>query len=123
MKSGNQVIFGAEAVMYVPDRGDIVFLDFSPHQGREQGYKRPGIILSPIKYNRMASLALMCPITNQSKGLLFEVPLESEMKTTGFVLSDQVKSFDWKVRQVRFIERASDEIIEEVLAKVETLLA
>lgn len=115
MKSGSQTI-------YVPERGDIVYLDFSPHQGREQGYKRPGIILSPIKYNRMASLALMCPITNQSKGLRFEVPLDDDMKTTGFVLSDQVKSFDWKARQVKFIEKASTELIEEVLAKVETLL-
>lgn len=116
MKSGSQA-------PYVPDRGDIVYLDFSPHLGREQGRKRPGIILSPLKYNRMASLALMCPITSQSKGLLFEVPLVEGMQTTGVVLSDQIKSFDWKARQVKFIEKAPEDLVEEVLAKVETLLS
>lgn len=115
MKSGSRSI-------YVPDRGDIVCLDFSPHLGREQGYKRPALILSPIKYNKMASLALMCPITNQSKGLRFEVFLLDGMQTTGVVLSDQVKSFDWKARQVKFVEKAPVELVEEVLAKVETLL-
>lgn len=116
MRSGNQID-------YVPDRGDIVYLNFSPHRGREQGYERPAIVLSPIKYNRMASLALMCPITNQSKGLRFEVPLSEGMQTTGVVLSDQLKSFDWKVRQVEFIEKAPIDLVEEVLAKVETLLS
>ena len=115
MKSGSQVT-------YVPDRGDIVYLNFSPHRGREQGYERPAIVLSPIKYNKMASLALMCPITSQSKGLRFEVPLRDGMQTTGVVLSDQVKSFDWKARQVEFVEKAPTELVEEVLAKVETLL-
>lgn len=115
MKSGSPI--------YVPDRGDIVYLNFSPHQGREQGYARPAIILSPALYNQMSSLALMCPITNQSKGLRFEVPLLDGMQTTGVVLSDQVKSFDWKARQVRFVEKAPTELIDEVLAKVETLLS
>ncbi|OKH28454.1 type II toxin-antitoxin system PemK/MazF family toxin [Chroogloeocystis siderophila] len=115
MKSGNSI--------YVPDRGHIVYLNFSPHRGREQGYERPAIILSPIRYNRMASLALMCPITNQSKGLRFEVQLTDGMQTTGVILSDQIKSFDWKARQARFVEKASAELVEEVLAKVETLLS
>lgn len=115
MRSGSQTI-------YVPDRGDILWIDFSPHQGHEQGNKRPAIILSPIKYNRMVSLALMCPITSKSKGFPFEVSLPGGMQTSGVVLSDQVKSFDWKARHVEFIEQAPPELIEDVLAKVETLL-
>ncbi len=108
-KSGN---------VYIPERGDIVFLDFSPHKGREQGFSRPALIVSPLKYNRMASLALMCPITNQTKGLRFEVPLVAEMQTNGVVLSDQVKSFDWRARQVRFIEKSPSNLVEEVLARI-----
>ena len=115
MKSGKQKI-------YAPERGDIIRLNFTPHQGHEQGFERPAIILSPIQYNTLTSLALMCPITSKSKGFRFEVQLLDGMKTVGVVLSDQIKSFDWKARQVKFIEQAPTELVEEVLAKVETLL-
>jgi mRNA interferase MazF len=115
MKSGSQNA-------YVPDRGDIVKLSFDPQQGHEQAGYRPGIILSPAKYNNLSSLALMCPITSRSKGFLFEVSLHQGMVTTGVVLSDQVKSFDWRSRRVKFVEKAPEELIEEVLAKLETLL-
>jgi len=65
----------------------------------------------------------MCPITTKVKGLRFEVPLAEGMQTSGVVLSDQIKSFDWKARQVKFIEKAPLELVDDVLAKVETLLA
>jgi len=116
MNSGNPTI-------YVPERGDIVIVNFSPHQGREQGFTRPAIILSPSKYNKITSLALMCPITTKSKGFRFEVQLLEGMQTSGVVLSDHIKSFDWKARQVRLVEKAPVELVEEVLAKVETLLS
>jgi mRNA interferase MazF len=116
MKSGN-------SPLYIPDRGDIVKLNFSPQAGHEQAGYRPALILSPARYNRLSSLALMCPITNQSKGWRFEVELSEEMQTTGVVLSDQVKSFDWRARQVKFIERVPDEFGQEVLAKIDTLLS
>ncbi len=115
MKSGNSSV-------YIPDRGDIVKLNFSPQEGHEQAGYRPALILSPSRYNKLSSLALMCPITNQSKGFRFEVALIEEMQTTGVVLSDQVKSFDWRARQVKFIERVPEELVEEVLSKIETLL-
>lgn len=107
---------------YVPDRGDIVYVNFSPDQGHEQGYARPAIILSPLRYNKVSSLALMCPITSQVQGYRFEVPLVDGMQTTGVVLSDQVKSFDWKARAVEFVEKAPPGLTEEVLAKLEALL-
>lgn len=108
---------------YVPDRGDIVKLNFSPQSGHEQAGYRPALILSPAAYNKLSSLALMCPITNQVKGYQFEVALTEEMETTGVVLSDQVKSFDWRARQAKFIEKAPIDVVEEVLAKVEALLS
>jgi mRNA interferase MazF len=116
MKSGSPSI-------YVPDRGDIVKLNFSPQEGHEQAGYRPALILSPARYNKLSSLALMCPITNQSKGWRFEVELAEEMQTTGVILSDQVKSFDWRSRQVKFVERVPDKLVQEVLAKIETLLS
>ncbi len=116
MKSGSPNI-------YTPERGDITKINFSPHQGHEQGFERPAIILSPSQYNRMTSLALMCPITTKSKGFKFEVHLLDGMQTVGVVLSDRIKSFDWKARQVKFIEKAPIELVEEVLAKLATLLA
>ena len=114
--------FGSRRV-YVPDRGDIVKLSFDPQERHEQAGYRPAIILSPARYNNLSSLALMCPITNQSKGFLFEVQLIDEMTTSGVILSDQVKSFDWRSRRAKFVERAPDALIEEVLAKIETLLS
>ncbi|PSB28822.1 type II toxin-antitoxin system PemK/MazF family toxin [Chlorogloea sp. CCALA 695] len=114
---------GKPTRIYIPERGDIVRLNFSPHLGHEQGFERPAIVLSPSKYNKLISLALMCPITKHSKGYPFEVELLEGMKTFGVILSDQIKSFDWKARQVKFVEKAPSELIEEVLAKVEPLLS
>ncbi len=90
--------------------------------GREQMGYRPFLVMSPLKYNRMASLVLICPITNQKKGLSFEVALTDGMITSGVVLADQMKSLDWKVRKVLFVEKAQPDVVEEVQAKIETLI-
>lgn len=113
---------GRPKTTYIPDKGDIVYMNFSPDQGHEQGYARPAIILSPLRYNRVSSLALMCPITSPVKEHGFEVPLVDGMQTTGVISSDQVKSFDWKARAVEFVEKAPPGLTEEVLAKLEALL-
>lgn len=90
--------------------------------GREQIGYRPVLVISPIKYNRMASLVLVCPITSNSKGLNFEVPLVEGMQTKGVVLADQIKTLDWRARKVKFVETVTEELIEEVQAKLETLI-
>jgi mRNA interferase MazF len=97
-------------------------LNNEEQQGREQIGYRPVLIMSPIKYNQMASLVLACPITSKTKGLSFEVPLIHGMKTQGAVLADQIKTLDWKARKVRFVEKAPQDLIEEVQAKLETLI-
>jgi mRNA interferase MazF len=91
-------------------------------QGREQTGYRPVLVVSPIKYNRMASLVLVCPITSNSKGLNFEVPLIEELQTKGVVLADQIKTLDWRARKVKFVESVPQDLIEEVQAKLETLI-
>jgi mRNA interferase MazF len=107
--------------MSFEDIADTVNAEVKP-TGREQMGYRPFLVMSPLKYNRMASIVLICPITNQQKGLKFEVPLTSGMITSGVVLADQIKSLDWKARKVLFVEKAEQDLIEEVQAKIETLI-
>ena len=107
---------------YVPKRGDVVWLSFNPQAGHEQVGRRPAVVLSPRAYNQKVGLALLCPITNQSKGYPFEVALPKEVDVTGVILSDQIKSLDWRVRKAEFKASLPEEVINEVLAKLGTLL-
>src|SRR5436853_619060 len=84
--------------MEVPERGDVVWIDFDPQAGHEQAGRRPAVVLSPASYNRRSGLALICPITSQSKGYPFEVVIPSDLRVTGVVLSDQARSVDWRAR-------------------------
>jgi mRNA interferase MazF len=110
------------APVYIPNRGDIVFLNFDPTKGHEQRGHRPALVLSPISYNRKTSLALFMPITNKQKGYPFEVVLPAELKTQGVVLADQLKCLDWQDRSIEFVEVAPESLIEAVQAKIEPLL-
>src|SRR5260370_1890660 len=81
---------------YVPGTGDLIWLNFSPHAGREQPERRPALVLSPRVYNERASLAIVCPITSQTKGYPFEVQMPTAARIKGVVLADQLKSVDWR---------------------------
>lgn len=107
----------------VPDRGDIVSLQFDPQRGKEQAGRRPAVVLSPRSYNAKVGLAILCPITSHAKGYPFEVTLPRGMKTKGVILADHVKSLDWHAREARIIEHVSPSVLAEVLAKLEMLLA
>jgi mRNA interferase MazF len=107
---------------YCPRQGDIVWLSFDPQAGREQAGHRPALVLSPQRYNRKVGLALFCPITTQKKGYPFEVAIPAGLDVAGVVLSDQVKSLDWKARKTRFACRLPPEAFSEVVAKLGSLL-
>jgi mRNA interferase MazF len=107
---------------YVPERGDFVWLTFYPQAGHEQSGRRPALVLSPASYNGRTGLALLCPITSQTKGYPFEVSLPSGLPVTGVILSDHVKSLDWRARNVVFIAQAPSQITAAVLQKLNTLL-
>ncbi|MBM2814558.1 MAG: transcriptional modulator of MazE/toxin, MazF [Ignavibacteria bacterium] len=107
---------------YIPDRGDIVWLNFDPQSGHEQKGKRPAFVLSPIIYNQKVGLALFCPVTSQIKGYPFEVKLRHLKEIEGVVLSDQIKSLDWQAREAEFIEKAPDSITNEVILLLNTIL-
>ena len=108
---------------YVPQRGDVVWLQFNPQAGHEQSGHRPALVLSPRNYNEKVGLALFCPVTNAIKGYPFEVVLPKGLKVKGAVLSDQVKSLDWKSRKAKRICTLPQEITNEVLENISLLLS
>lgn len=107
---------------YIPDRGDIVRLQFTPQAGHEQAGHRPALVLSPASYNRRSGLMLCCPITTRVKGYPFEVSLGEGQNLESVVLADQIKSLDWKARQASKKGRASSLVMTETLSKLQTLL-
>lgn len=109
--------------MYIPERGDIVWITFNPQAGHEQAGRRPALVLSPAAYNEKVGLAILCPITDHIKGYPFEVPIPPKMKIAGAILSDQIKSLDWKARQAELICRLPKVTLNEVLQKLLTLLS
>jgi mRNA interferase MazF len=79
---------------YVPETGDLIWLDFTPQVGREHAGRGPAVVLSPSVYNRRSRLATVCPVTNQVKGYPFEVPLPKTLPIPGVVLADHLGSLD-----------------------------
>ena len=108
------------ARQYVPDAGDVVWLNFPPHAGREQAGDRPALVLSPAAYNNKTSLMLCCPMTTQIKSYPFEVPITAAVPSV--VLSDQIKSVDWRVRKAKRKGKVSAEELADVRAKIRALI-
>jgi len=107
---------------YIPDAGDLVWLEFDPQSGHEQKGRRPGLVLSPASYNGKVGLMLCCPITSQSKGYPFEVKVETD-QIIGVVLADQIKSLDWRARGATLAGSVSEAVLAETQGKLKTLLA
>jgi len=98
-------------------------VDLNPQAGYKQAGRRPAVVLSPQNYNGKTGLAIFCPITSQIKGYPFEVIIPAGLSVAGAVLSDQVKSLDWRARNAELICTLPTEIISEVLQKLGTLLS
>ena len=107
---------------YLPDAGDLIWLDFTPQAGREQAGRRPALVLSPRGYNSKTSLAIVCLITNQVKGYPFEVPLPPSGKISGVVLSDHLKNLDWRQRRATKVGRVPPAILRSVRERIAALL-
>lgn len=108
-------------VTYIPDKSDVVWLEFDPQSGHEQKGKRPAVVISPKNYNEKSNLALFCPVTSKKKGYPFEIKIKSK-KISGVILSDQIRSLDWKARNAEFIMKASDSIMDDVMSKLKLLI-
>lgn len=107
---------------YVPARGDLICLQFNPQAGHEQAGHRPALVISPGSYNRRVGLALCCPVTSQVKGYPFEVLLPRGLGVEGAILSDQMKSLDWRVRKARRIGTLPVEVLQETVGKILALV-
>ena len=111
-----------EIMSYTPDSGDIVWIMFNPQAGHEQAGHRPALVLSPRAYNGKVGLAILCPITSQVKGYPFEVPVPDGLTISGAILSDQVKSLDWRARKAEFLCKLPIAAYNEVVQKLSTLI-
>ena len=105
---------------WVPDVGDIVWLQFDPQAGHEQAGHRPALVLSPLRYNEKRGMMICCPMTSRIKGYAFEVV--ASRNPPSVILADQLKSIDWRARQASNKGRVSAEILADVQAKIRSLL-
>ena len=105
---------------WVPDVGDIVWLQFDPQAGHEQAGHRPALVLSPLRYNEKRGMMICCPMTSRIKGYAFEVV--ASRNPPSVILADQLKSIDWRARQAAKKGRVSAEILADVQAKIRSLL-
>jgi mRNA interferase MazF len=108
---------------YVPQRGDVIRLDFQPQTGHEQSGRRPALVLSPTEYNRKVGLVVVCPITGQKKDYPWEVEIPSNPDVYGVVLADQIKNLDWKQRHAEYICTAGADLLDDVIEKGFALLS
>ncbi len=106
---------------FIPEAGDIVWLQFDLQAGHEQAGHRPALVLTPERYNAARGMMLCCPMTTKVKGYVFEVVVETSPPSVALV--DQIESLDWRARQARRKGKAPPETIAEVKAKLKALLA
>lgn len=106
---------------YIPKKGDLVILTFDLSAGHEQQGRRPALIVSNEVFNQHVGLAIACPITNTDRNFPFHVKVDSK-QFTGFIMTEQLKSIDYKVRKVKFVEKVSDEVLDKVLGIVESVV-
>lgn len=111
-----------EDVVYQPERGDFVWLDFDPQAGTEQAGHRPALVLSPRDFNIATGLAAVCPITNTGTGSKFEVDIPKGVKLTGVILTSQFRTVDWLARNARFHSKANTDLMWEVIGRIDAIL-
>ncbi len=107
---------------WVPDRGDVVWLEFDPQAGREQAGRRPAVVLSPASYNAPTGRALCVPVSTKAKGYPFEVALPDGFPVQGVVFSDQVKCLDWRARHARPVAPLPEAVLARILVRTRALL-
>ena len=108
-------------VKYIPEQGDIVALSFDPQSGHEQKGRRPAIVISNKTFNQYLGLAFACPITNTKRDFPFHIAVESE-NITGFIMGEQMKSIDFNARNIKFIEKASQQTVHKILGIIDSII-
>lgn len=108
--------------LYIPKKRDIVWINFNPKSGKEQAGRRPALVVSSSRYNRLVGLALVCPITTKIKGFMFEILIPEGLEISGVVLADQVKSLDYKTRRAEFFCQIPEEILMQVIIAINRIM-
>jgi mRNA interferase MazF len=108
-------------VKYIPEQGDIVALSFDPQSGHEQKGRRPAMIISNKIFNQHLGLCFACPITNTKRDFPFHVETESE-NITGFIMGEQMKSIDYNSRNIKFIEKANQHTVSQILGIIDSII-
>jgi len=107
---------------YAPKKGDFIILSFDPQSGHEQKGRRPALVVSNTLFNQKTGLAFVCPITNTDRRYPFHIKIPEVSSLSGFVMTEQLKSVDYHSRKVKFIEKASEELLNEALAILDACL-
>jgi mRNA interferase MazF len=110
------------AAGYIPERGDLMWVDLSPTRGHEQSGRRPVLVLSPRAYNRKTGLCVVCVATRQRKGYAFEVAVDETPGQESIVLADHVRNIDWRTRRAERFRRVSAPVVDEVTARLSALI-
>jgi mRNA interferase MazF len=108
-------------VGYIPKKGDFVIVNFNPQSGHEQQSRRPAIVISADKFNEKLGLAIVCLITNTDRNIPFHIKVDSD-KLTGFVMTEQVKSIDFKARRVQFVEKSKPKTLKKILSIIDSII-
>lgn len=108
--------------MKTPDRGDVIYLDFNPQAGTEQAGRRPALVISPEKFNRITGYAAVCPISRTQRKWGFHIPLPSDLNMEGVIIIDQIKSLDWKIRNAEIKGKVSNDLVNKVVQMVHTFI-
>jgi mRNA interferase MazF/mRNA interferase ChpB len=109
-------------VTYIPDRGDIVWLQFDPSAGREIMKTRPALVLSRKVFNLQVKLAIVVPITSTIRGIAMEVVLPTSLQTQGAVLAYQIQTVDYESREARLIEHIPEKVVDKVVEIARVLI-
>lgn len=110
-------------MVYIPEQGDLIWLDFDPSRGGEIMKRRPAFVISKKIFNKHTKMAIVAPVTSTIKQIKLEVVLSNKVKTEGAILVHQLKSIDFISRDAKFIEKTPSDIIEQVLSIAQLLIA
>jgi len=112
-----------DSFSFVPERGDIIWINLNPQSEHEQSGRRPAVVLSPKSYNEKTGLTILCPVTGKIKGYPFEVIIPDGFSINEVILSDHVKNLDWRARNTEYIFSLPEETISLALKKLALLLS
>lgn len=107
---------------YVPNQGDLVWINMDPQVGNEIKGRRPALVVSQALFNKMTGFAVVCPVTTTNKRFAFHVEIKNAVEISGVIKTDQLKSIDFRARKIQKIETADKDVLNEVLRKIDAII-